>query len=275
MQQYKIDPQVPIKLKKLNANAVGDWEGKKKVAKKEFKKLQKELADLQEVLYAEQKHKILIILQAMDGGGKDGTIRALLEKVNPQGVKIANFKVPTPIELAHDYLWRVHAAVPAKGEMVIFNRSHYEDVLVVRVHEMVPKRIWQKRFEQINSFEKMLTEEGVTILKFYLHISKEEQKQRFIERVSDPQKQWKFNPQDIEERKFWEHYQEAYEEMLNKTSTSWSPWYAIPANHNWYRDLCVASIIIDTLQSLQLKYPTPLANPETYIKAFESEDKRD
>jgi len=275
MQQYKIDPQVPIKLKKLNANAVGDWEGKKKAAKKEFKRLQKELADLQEVLYAEQKHKILIILQAMDGGGKDGTIRALLEKVDPQGVKIANFKVPTPIELAHDYLWRVHAAVPAKGEMVIFNRSHYEDVLVVRVHEMVPKRIWQKRFEQINSFEKMLTEEGVTILKFYLHISKEEQKQRFIERVSDPQKQWKFNPQDIEERKFWEHYQEAYEEMLNKTSTSWAPWYAIPANNNWYRDLCVASIIIDTLQSLQLKYPTPLANPETYIKAFESEDKRD
>ncbi len=271
MQQYRIEPEKPIKIKKLDANDLGDWEGKKKAAQKAFKDLQKELADLQQVLYAGQKQKILIILQAMDTGGKDGTIRALLEKVNPQGVKVANFKVPSTVELDHDYLWRVHAVVPGKGEMVIFNRSHYEDVLVVRVHELVPKEVWKKRFDQINAFEKMLTEEGTTILKFYLHIDKEEQKQRFLERLTDPQKQWKFNPNDLEERKKWEVYQEAYQDVLNKTSTAWSPWYAIPSNHNWYRNLCVSTIITDTLRSLKLKYPDPLPNPETYIQALENE----
>ena len=271
MQQYRIDPEKPIKIKKLDTNDLGDWEGKKKDAQKAFKKLQKDLAELQEVLYAEQKHKILIILQAMDTGGKDGTIRTLLEKVNPQGVKIANFKTPTPIELAHDYLWRVHARVPGKGEMVIFNRSHYEDVLVARVHELVPKEVWKKRFEQINAFERMLAEEGTTILKFYLHIDKEEQKQRFLERLIDPKKQWKFNPNDLEERKKWDLYQDAYQDVLNKTSTPWAPWYAIPANRNWYRNLCVASVIVETLKSLKLKYPEPLPNPESYIQALENE----
>jgi PPK2 family polyphosphate:nucleotide phosphotransferase len=271
MQQYRIEPEKPIKIKKLDANDLGDWEGKKKAAQKTFKDLQKELAELQQVLYAGQKQKILIILQAMDTGGKDGTIRALLEKVNPQGVKVANFKVPSTVELDHDYLWRVHAVVPGKGEMVIFNRSHYEDVLVVRVHELVSKEVWKKRFDQINAFEKMLTEEGTTILKFYLHIDKEEQKQRFLERLTDPQKQWKFNPNDLEERKKWEVYQEAYQDVLNKTSTAWAPWYAIPSNHNWYRNLCVSTIITDTLRSLKLKYPDPLPNPETYIQALENE----
>ncbi len=272
MQQYRIDPEKPIKIKKFDTNDLGDWEGKKKDAQKAFKKLQKDLAELQEVLYAEQKHKILIILQAMDTGGKDGTIRTLLEKVNPQGVKIANFKTPTPIELAHDYLWRVHARVPGKGEMVIFNRSHYEDVLVVRVHELVPKEVWKKRFEQINAFERMLAEEGTTILKFYLHIDKEEQKQRFLERLTDPKKQWKFNPNDLEERKKWDLYQDAYQDVLNKTSTAWAPWYAIPANRNWYRNLCVTSVIVETLKSLKLKYPEPLPNPESYVQALENEE---
>ncbi len=271
MQQYRINPEKPIKIKKLDTNDLGDWEGKKKDAQKAFKKLQKDLAELQEILYAEQKHKILIILQAMDTGGKDGTIRTLLEKVNPQGVKIANFKVPSTVELDHDYLWRVHAKVPAKGEMVIFNRSHYEDVLVVRVHELVPKEVWKKRFEQINAFERMLAEEGTTILKFYLHIDKEEQKQRFLERLTDPKKQWKFNPNDLEERKKWDLYQDAYQDVLNKTSTPWAPWYAIPANRNWYRNLCVASVIVETLKSLKLKYPEPLPNPETYVQALENE----
>lgn len=271
MQQYRINPEKPIKIKKLDTNDPGDWEGKKKDAQKAFKKLQKDLAELQEILYAEQKHKILIILQAMDTGGKDGTIRTLLEKVNPQGVKIANFKVPSTVELDHDYLWRVHAKVPAKGEMVIFNRSHYEDVLVVRVHELVPKEVWKKRFEQINAFERMLAEEGTTILKFYLHIDKEEQKQRFLERLTDPKKQWKFNPNDLEERKKWDLYQDAYQDVLNKTSTPWAPWYAIPANRNWYRNLCVASVIVETLKSLKLKYPEPLPNPETYVQALENE----
>jgi len=273
MQRYKIDPEKPIKLKKLDANDMGDWEGKKKEARKVFTKLQKELAELQEVLYAEQKNKVLIIFQAMDSGGKDGTSRSLLEKVNPQGVKIANFKVPTPIELAHDYLWRVHPKVPAKGEIVIFNRSQYEDVLVVRVHEMVSKNVWKKRFDQINAFEKMLAEEGTTILKFYLHIDLKEQKERFLERLTDPKKQWKFNPNDLEERKLWDAYQTAYQDVLNKTSTPWAPWYAIPANRNWYRNLCVGSVIVDTLKSLKMKYPDPVPNPDTYIQALENEGK--
>lgn len=273
MQRYKADPEKPIRLKKLDANDLGDWDGKKKAARKVFADLQKELAELQEVLYAEQKQKVLIILQAMDSGGKDGTIRSLLEKVNPQGVKIANFKVPTPIELAHDYLWRVHPKVPAKGEIVIFNRSQYEDVLVVRVHELVSKEVWKKRYEQINAFEKMLAEEGTTILKFYLHIDLEEQKQRFLERLTDPKKQWKFNPGDLEERKLWDAYQAAYQDVLNKTSTPWAPWYAIPANHNWYRNLCVGSIIVETLKSLKLKYPEPIPDPETYVQALENEGK--
>ena len=273
MQRYKIDPEKPIKLKKLDANDMGDWEGKKKEARKVFAKLQKELAELQEVLYAEQKNKVLIIFQAMDSGGKDGTSRSLLEKVNPQGVKIANFKVPTPIELAHDYLWRVHPKVPAKGEIVIFNRSQYEDVLVVRVHEMVSKNVWKKRFDQINAFEKMLAEEGTTILKFYLHIDLEEQKERFLERLTDPKKQWKFNPNDLEERKLWDAYQTAYQDVLNKTSTPWAPWYAIPANRNWYRNLCVGKVIVDTLKSLKMKYPDPVPNPDTYIQALENEGK--
>jgi len=271
MQQYRIDPKKPIKIKKLDANNLGEWEGKKKAAQKTFKDLQKELAELQQVLYAEQKHKILILFQAMDTGGKDGTIRALLEKVNPQGVKIANFKVPSTVELDHDYLWRVHAMVPGKGEIVIFNRSHYEDVLVVRGHELVPKEVWKKRFDQINAFEKMLAEEGTTILKFYLNIDKKEQKQRFLERLTDPQKQWKFNPNDLEERKKWDAYQDAYQDVLNKTSTAWAPWYAIPANRNWYRTLCVSSIITDALRSLKLKYPDPLPNPEMYIQALVNE----
>ena len=273
MQRYKIDPEKPIKLKKLDANDMGDWEGKKKEARKAFAKLQKELAELQEVLYAEQKNKVLIIFQAMDSGGKDGTSRSLLEKVNPQGVKIANFKVPTPIELAHDYLWRVHPKVPAKGEIVIFNRSQYEDVLVVRVHEMVSKNVWKKRFDQINAFEKMLAEEGTTILKFYLHIDLKEQKERFLERLTDPKKQWKFNPNDLEERKLWDAYQTAYQDVLNKTSTPWAPWYAIRANRNWYRNLCVGSVIVDTLKSLKMKYPDPIPNPDTYIQALENEGK--
>ena len=272
MQQYKIDPQNPIKIKKLNASDLGAWDGEKKETKKAFKTLQKELADLQQILYAQHKHKLLIVLQAMDTGGKDGTIRAIFEKVNPQGVKVANFKVPTTLELDHDYLWRIHQKTPGSGEITIFNRSHYEDVLVVRVHELVNKEVWKKRYDHINAFEKMLVDEGTTILKFYLHIDREEQKQRFQERLEDPKKQWKFNPNDLEERQKWDLYQEAYQDVLNKTSTAWAPWYAIPANHNWYRNLCVASIITDTLRSLKLKYPNPLPNPDQYINVLNSEE---
>jgi len=219
MEQYKVDPEKPFKLKKLDANHLGDWEGKKKEAKQEFHDLQQKLADLQQMLYAEHKRKLLIVLQAMDSGGKDGTIHAIFEEVNPQGVKVASFKVPTALELDHDYLWRVHQKTPAKGEIVIFNRSHYEDVLVVRVHELVPKKVWEKRYDQINAFEKTLAEEGTTILKFYLHISKDEQKERFLERLTDPKKQWKFSESDIDERQYWDAYQVAFQDVLEKTST--------------------------------------------------------
>jgi len=254
-EEYCIKPNQKIKLKDYDPNSLGNWEGKKKEAKQEFTKLAKKIGELQKLLYAEHKHKGLIVLQAMDSGGKDGTTRSVLKKVNPQGVKIANFKVPTPIELDHNYLWRVHAKVPGKGEMTFFNRSHYEDVLVVRVKELVPKHEWSKRYDQINAFEKMLAEEGTLILKFFLHIDLDEQKKRFLERLEDPQKHWKFNPGDIEERKRWDAYQQAYEEVLNRTSSEWAPWYVVPANRNWYRNLIVASVITEALEGLKMQYP--------------------
>jgi len=275
MQRYQISGEKAFQIAKLDANDTADWDGKKKEAKKTFKTLRKELAVLQQKLYAEHKHKVLIILQAMDTGDKDGTIRAIFEEVNPQGVKVANFKVPSTFELDHDYLWRVHQKVPGKGEIVIFNRSHYEDVLVVRVHDLVPKEVWNKRYDHINAFEKMLADEGTTILKFYLHIDKDEQKQRFLERLTNPHKQWKFNPNDLEERKLWDQYQKAYQDALNKTSTPWAPWYAIPANHNWYRNLCISSIIVDTLRSFTMGYPDPIPDPQQYVKQLENESARD
>ena len=267
---YLIKENEKVKLEDFDANDLGEWKGKKREAKKHFASLAEKIGDLQQLLHAVHQHKVLIVLQAMDSGGKDGTIRSVLSQVNPQGVKIANFKVPTPIELDHDYLWRVHAAVPGKGEMTFFNRSHYEDVLVVRVKELMPKAVWSKRFEHINQFEKMLADEGTLILKFYLHIDLEEQKQRFLERIEDPKKQWKFNPGDIEERKNWDAYQKAYEEVLNRTSTSYAPWYVVPANRNWYRNLIVASVIADALEGLQMEYPKLKENPEQYIQALES-----
>jgi PPK2 family polyphosphate:nucleotide phosphotransferase len=221
----------------------------------EVAKLTARLGELQELLFAEGKHKILVVLQAMDTGGKDGTIRRVFSGVNPQGVHVASFKVPTPEELAHDYLWRVHKVVPGKGEMVIFNRSHYEDVLVVRVHNLVPPEVWGARFEQINNFERLLAETGTTILKFYLHIDLDEQKQRLQDRLDDPAKHWKFRLGDLKERKLWPEYMEAYEDALGKTSTSYAPWYVIPANRKWYRDLVIASILIETLEGLEMKFP--------------------
>jgi PPK2 family polyphosphate:nucleotide phosphotransferase len=215
------------------------------------------LERLQGLLYAEHKHKILIVLQGLDTAGKDGTIRSVFSGINPQGVHIASFKVPTAAELDHDFLWRIHSQVPGRGELVIFNRSHYEDVLVVRVHNLVPEAVWRQRYDEINNFEKMLAEEGTTILKFYLNISKDEQKQRLQDRLDDPKKNWKFNPGDLKERELWDQYINAYEDAINETSTKWAPWYVVPANHNWYRNLCVISTIVETLDGLNMKYPAP------------------
>lgn len=257
MKRYQIKPDMKVKLSEWDANDTSEFRGTKQQAEVEIEQLNRRLEQLQEVLFAEHKHKVLIVLQAMDTGGKDGVIRHVFEGVNPQGTRVANFKTPTAEELDHDFLWRVHEHVPAKGEIVIFNRSHYEDVLVVRVHELVPPEVWKKRFEQINAFERMLSETGTTILKFYLHIDRDEQRQRLQARLDDPNKHWKFRLGDLEERKLWLEYMQAYEEVLNKTSTDVAPWFIIPANHKWYRNLVISSILVDRLQGLNMKYPEP------------------
>ncbi len=231
---------------------------KEKDIRAKTNELVKELEAMQELFFAAQSTRLLIILQGMDTSGKDGVIRRVFEGVNPQGVKVASFKVPTPEELGHDYLWRIHKQTPGLGEIVIFNRSHYEDVLVVRVHNLVPPQRWSKRYAQINEFERMLSEEGTIILKFFLHIDKDEQKDRLLERLNNPTKQWKFNPGDLKERALWQDYMQAYEDVLSKTSTNWAPWFIIPANRKWYRDYLIANILVDTLKSLDLKFPTPI-----------------
>jgi PPK2 family polyphosphate:nucleotide phosphotransferase len=213
------------------------------------------LADLQDRLWAESKHAVLVVLQGIDAAGKDGTIRKVMTAFNPQGSPVTSFKVPSTEELAHDYLWRVHKATPRKGEIGIFNRSHYEDVLVVRVHDLVPKSAWSKRYEQINAFERELSENGTTIVKFFLSIDKDEQRERFQARYDDPTKRWKFAMGDLAERKLWDDYQAAFDDMLSKTSTEAAPWYLIPANRKWFRDLAVSSILADTIDDLKPAYP--------------------
>lgn len=215
------------------------------------------IGELQELLYAGGRHRLLVILQGMDTSGKDGTIRRAMRDVTPQGLRVASFKKPTAKELARDFLWRVHAEVPGDGEIVVFNRSHYEDVLVVRVHSLVPRDVWQKRYQQINDFERMLVESGTTILKFFLHISADEQKERLQTRLDDPTKRWKFQHGDLEERKKWNDYAKAYEDAIAKTSTSHAPWYVIPADRKWARDWIVTSILVEKLESLGMKYPEP------------------
>jgi len=260
MKRYLVKPSDNVDLKKIDPDDKSYFKGGKEEGKEEILKINARLEELQELLYAENKHKILIVLQAMDSGGKDGTIRHVFDGVNPQGVKVASFKVPTEEELAHDYLWRVHKHTPGRGEIVIFNRSHYEDVLVVRVHELVPQSVWQRRFRHIREFERLLADERTTILKFFLHIDPEEQKERFQARLDIPHKRWKFRLGDLEERKLWGSYMAAYEEAIGKTSTEWAPWYIIPANRKWYRNLVVSRIIVDTLERLKMSYPEPEKN---------------
>jgi PPK2 family polyphosphate:nucleotide phosphotransferase len=215
------------------------------------------LSELQRLLYADHKHALLIVLQALDAGGKDGTVRHVMSGVNPQGCEVTSFKAPSSEELAHDFLWRIHKAVPRLGNIGIFNRSQYEDVLIVRVHKLVPKSVWSERYHQINAFEHSLVENNVAILKFFLHISKDEQKKRFEERLTNPKKNWKLSAPDFEERKCWDDYIKAYEAVLRKCSTEWAPWYVIPANDKWFRDFAILSIVVRTLEQMKLKYPAP------------------
>jgi PPK2 family polyphosphate:nucleotide phosphotransferase len=213
------------------------------------------LASLQERIWAERKHRVLIVLQGIDASGKDGTISHVMSAFNPQGCRVVGFGVPSEVELAHDYLWRIHAATPRTGEIVIFNRSHYESVLVERVHSLVPEAVWRKRYDQINDFEATLAAEGTTIVKFFLHIDRDEQLARLKARYDDPTKRWKFNVGDLDERKLWDDYRVAFEDALERCSTAVAPWYVIPANHKWYRDLAVGEIVAQTLETLDPRYP--------------------
>jgi PPK2 family polyphosphate:nucleotide phosphotransferase len=255
MERYRIPPDIAVDLRAFDPGDTGGL--KEKEAESRLAGLNDRLEALQELLYAEGKHKVLVVLQAMDTGGKDGVIRHVFDGVNPQGVRVASFGRPTEEELAHDYLWRVHRHTPGAGGMVIFNRSHYEDVLVVRVHGLVPESVWGRRYHQINEWERLLAEEGTTILKFYLHISPEEQAERLAARRDDPTKRWKFSRGDLEERGRWSDYMAAYEAALSRTSTPWAPWYVVPADRKWYRNLVVATALVGTLESLQMAYPQP------------------
>ncbi|HKR67098.1 MAG TPA: polyphosphate kinase 2 family protein [Thermoanaerobaculia bacterium] len=255
MKKYRIDAPRKIRLRDFDPDDTSLARGGKEKTKEKSEKLVARLDELQELLFAGHQHKVLVILQGMDTSGKDGTIEHVMGGFDPIGVRVVSFKKPTSVELDHDYLWRVHAQAPAAGEVVVFNRSHYEDVLVVRVHDLVPKDVWEKRYAQINDFERMLAENGTIILKFFLNISKDEQKERLEARVADPTKRWKFQHGDLEERKLWPEYQKAYEDVLSKTSTEWAPWYVVPANAKWYRNYVVGSVIVDALEGLGMKYP--------------------
>jgi len=223
------------------------------------------LDELQYVMYAEDRHALLVVVQGMDASGKDGTIRHVFSGVNPQGCRVTSFKTPSAEELDHDFLWRIHKVVPGRRELGIFNRSHYEDVLIVRVLNLVPEPVWSKRYEQINRFEKNLAENDVILLKFYLHIGKEEQKKRLEERLTDPQKNWKMNLEDLKIRGRWDDFMKAYEEALTRCSTDWAPWYIIPSDKNWYRNAVISHIIVETLESLDMKFPKPDFDPSKVV----------
>jgi PPK2 family polyphosphate:nucleotide phosphotransferase len=225
------------------------------VLKEQTTTLLDRLESLQGKLYADGRHSLLVVLQGRDASGKDGTVRKVFGACNPAGCVVTSFKAPTPLELSHDFLWRIHQAVPVKGHIGIFNRSQYEDVLVVRVRDLVPKKVWSKRYEQINAFERTLDAAGTKILKFFLHISHGEQRDRLLERLSDPEKNWKFNAGDLDERALWDDYTKAYRDALRECSTPWAPWYVVPADDNKARNYLIARIVVEALESLDLQYP--------------------
>lgn len=261
---HQLEAERPFTLQTLPADGK-QFHPDRDAAETEFKALRTEFIEWQQRLYADGEQKLLIVLQAMDAGGKDGTIRNILKGVNPQGVRVESFKVPSKDELAHDFLWRIHKVVPAKGMMSVFNRSHYEDVLVVRVHNIVPEAVWRPRYEQINQFEKLLHQTGTRILKFYLHISKDEQAERFRARLDETDKNWKFSLEDLEKRTYWPDYMAAYEEMLQQCSTAWAPWHVIPANQKWYRNLAIMRTIVHTLREMNPQYPEAEKNLDQVI----------
>ncbi len=255
MQRCWLELDKTTRVADLDANATPGFDGKAPQARKALEELRTELIDLQQRLFAQGQQSLLIVLQAMDTGGKDGTIRRVFSGVNPNGVSIARFAAPSAQELAHDYLWRVHSQTPGKGEICIFNRSHYEDVLVVRVNDLVPRKVWRKRFNHIKAFENLLVDEGTTIIKFFLHIDSAEQAARLQARLDDPAKHWKFDEHDLVQRARWNDYMLAFDEAIRQTSTKRAPWYIIPANRKWFRDYAVMTILVDTLRRMNPQYP--------------------
>ena len=253
---YLVEPGKKINLSKWPTDDTGSFNGKKD-AKPHIKKNIKRRVELQDLLYASNKHSLLIVLQAIDAGGKDGAIEHVFSGVNPQGCLVTSFKQPSHLELSHDYMWRYHMACPQRGMIGIFNRSHYESVLVERVHKIVSKDVWSKRYDQINDFERMLASEKTVILKFFLHISKGEQKRRLEARLDDKTKNWKFSSADLAERKLWNDYMEAFEDSIGRCSTDYAPWFIVPADHKWYRNWVLSDTIVRTLSNLDMKYPKP------------------
>jgi PPK2 family polyphosphate:nucleotide phosphotransferase len=255
-EMFVVKPGSKVELDKIDASCKGEHESHQR-ALPEIERYCQKLSELQYLLYAEDKRSLLICLQAMDAGGKDGTVNHVLGAMNPQGCTVHGFKQPSAEEAAHDFLWRAHAACPGRGRVAVFNRSHYEDVLVVRVHNLVPEKVWSKRYDAINGFERQLAENGTHILKFYLHISKDEQLARFKQRIEDPARHWKISESDYAERAFWDDYRAAFEDALGRCSTAHAPWFVIPANHKWFRNLAVSQIIVETMAGLGMSFPKP------------------
>jgi PPK2 family polyphosphate:nucleotide phosphotransferase len=264
LERYWVKPGAEVDLVKIDGNEKVLFKGVgKEEIQRQFDELQTELQELQKRLYAQNKHRILVVMQAMDTGGKDGCIKHVFSRIDPQGIHVRSFKTPSEEELSYDFLWRVHSKVPHRGQLVIFNRSHYEDIIAVRVKKIYPDEVWKRRQRHVVEFERMLAEEGTTIVKFFLHISKDEQKRRLEARLADPAKHWKINPEDLVDRARWDDFMRAYEDVMQKTSTEHAPWYVIPADRKWYRNLCVARIMLDTLKKLNMEYPAINWDPKT------------
>ena len=267
VKKFLVEPGARIQLDKIDA----DFKPKgldRDEAEERIRELTVELRDLQHLMYAEDQRSLLIVLQGRDAAGKDGTIRHVFGPMNPQGTRVTSFKVPSNEEQAHDFLWRCHKAAPKRGMVGIFNRSHYEDVLVVRVHDLVPKKTWSKRFDHINAFESLLADKGTIILKFYLHIDRDEQLERFKKRMNNPKKNWKISDADYTERPYWDAYTEAFEDALSKCSTDIAPWFVVPANRKWARNLVIAEIVVDTMKGLDMRFPEPEVDIEEIRRKY-------
>lgn len=260
MKEYRVKPGAKVQLKDWSTQPPQKDEAFKEETKRRSAKLGLKLAELQELLWAEHKHRVLVLLQGLDTAGKDSTVRHVFSPINPQGLRVQSFKAPTAPELAHDYLWRIHTQAPANGEIAIFNRSHYEDVLVVRVRGLQPEKVWRRRYRQIVDFERLLVEEGTVVLKFFLHIDKDEQKKRLEQRLLEKRKQWKWDPADQRDRGYWDQYAQAYEEALERTGTDEAPWHIVPADKKWWRDYVVSETLVSALEELAMQYPQPKAD---------------